>query len=290
MSLSKTDQFIILNGNLLDMTRSGLSPQNRAFLFGDGLFESIKVVNGKPLFVEVHLSRLKEGMEVLQMDMPETFTVESLRKEMTQLLQQCDIEEGGRLRITVYRNAGGFYLPTGTGVSYVIAASKHPINGYELNTEGLVVDLYPDIKKQITAYAPFKTVNAMQYILASIYARKHNLHDALLVNENNHIIESSNSNLFIVSNGVLYTPALTDGCVGGTMRMQIINLALENDLKVYECSLTPQNLLAADEVFLTNAIQGIRWVSAYRMKRYFHKMSNFLLEKLNERARAEVAS
>ena len=82
---------------------------------------------------------------------------------------------------------------------------------------------------------------------------------------------------------MLYTPHLEDGCVGGTMRMQVINSALENEIKVYETSLTPQNLLAADEIFLTNAIKGIQWVGSYRTKRYFHKISDVLIERLNQK-------
>lgn len=289
MTNEKSEQFIILNGKLLDLSKTGLSPHNRAFLFGDGLFESIKVVNGKPLFVNVHFSRLSEGMEALKVELNGRLTAERLRDEIQQLLDHCGIESGGRVRVTLYRNPGGYYLPTSEGFSYVISLTGDAQNKFMLNEEGLVVNLYTAVKKQITPLAYYKTINALNYILASIYAKESNLDDALLVNENDNIIESTNSNLFIVSNGVLYTPAISDGCVGGTMRMQIINLALENNIKVYECSLTPQHVLAADEMFLTNAIQGIKWVSSYRMKRYFHKMSDRLMEKLNEKAQEESA-
>jgi branched-subunit amino acid aminotransferase/4-amino-4-deoxychorismate lyase len=289
MPVSKTDQFIILNGKMLDVTKAGLNPKNRAFLFGDGLFESIKVVNGKPLFVSVHFSRLVEGMKALQIETKSDFTAERLEREIIELSKHCGLTGGGRVRVTLYRNHGGFYLPTGEGFSYVISIISDAVNAFELNKEGLVVNLYTEVKKQITPLSHFKTINCLNYILASIYARSANLDDALLVNEKDHIIESTSSNLFIVSNGVLYTPAVSDGCVGGTMRMQIINLALENNIKVYECSLTPQNLLAADEMFLTNAIQGIKWVSGYRMKRYFHKMSDVLIAKLNAKAQELTA-
>ena len=107
------------------------------------------------------------------------------------------------------------------------------------------------------------------------------LKDVLLINSKGGIIESTNSNLFIVSNVVLYTPPLTDGCVGGTMRMKIINLALENNIKVYECGISPQHILSCDEIILTNAIQGVKWVSSYRTKRYFHKIADKLISFLN---------
>jgi branched-subunit amino acid aminotransferase/4-amino-4-deoxychorismate lyase len=130
----------------------------------------------------------------------------------------------------------------------------------------------------------FKTLNAQLYVMSALYAREKGFDEALLQNSKFSIIEATSSNIFIVSNGVLYTPTLDDGCIAGTMRMNVINLALENKIKVYECTLNPHNLLSADEVFLTNAIRGIEWVVAYKTKRYFNEMSKKLLNILNESA------
>jgi branched-chain amino acid aminotransferase len=82
---------------------------------------------------------------------------------------------------------------------------------------------------------------------------------------------------------VLYTPGLEDGCLAGVMRMTVINLALENGIKVYECSILPQNLLAGSELFLTNAIRGIIWVGGYRTKRYTNEMSRRITDLLNQK-------
>jgi branched-chain amino acid aminotransferase len=141
-----------------------------------------------------------------------------------------------------------------------------------------------DFKKEINKLSVFKTLNCQLYVQAAIYARDKGLDEALIQNSKLSIIESNSSNLFIVSNGVLYTPTLEDGPVAGTMRMNIINLALENKIKVYECTLNPHNLLAADEMFLTNAVRGIEWVVGYRTKRYFNDMSKRLVAVLNESA------
>ena len=130
--------------------------------------------------------------------------------------------------------------------------------------------------KPINELSLHKTLNGAYYIMAALWAGQRGLDDCLLQNERGNIIESSSGNLFIVSNGVLYSPSLADGCVGGVMRAQVINLALANGIKVYECSLNPQNLLAADELFFTNAVRGIQWVGAYRTKRYTHRMSAML--------------
>jgi branched-chain amino acid aminotransferase len=143
--------------------------------------------------------------------------------------------------------------------------------------------LYQDIKKNKNILSNYKTKNGLLFVMAAISAKERELDDVLISNMEGLILESSNSNLFVVSNGVLYTPSLNDGCLAGTMRMQIINLAIQHGIKVYECPILPSNLLVADEVFLTNAIRGIVWVSGYRTKRYFNTISRKLVAYLNEK-------
>ena len=154
-------------------------------------------------------------------------------------------------------------------------------NHFKLNPEGLIVNTYKIMKKSLDQFARFKTLNSLLYVQAAIYAKENKLNDSLILNGEGNIIESSKSNIFIVSNGVLYTPPLEDGCVGGIMRMNIINIAIDNKIKVYECSLKPQNLLIADEVFLTNTINGIEWVRGFQNKRYYHNLSKKIIDILN---------
>ena len=127
----------------------------------------------------------------------------------------------------------------------------------------------------------FKNIHSQIYIQGAIYAQEKNIGDVLILNSDNNIIEATSSNVFLVSGGELYTPKLSSGPVGGVMRATVINLAIEMGIKVFECNLTPQELLKADEVFLTNAVQGIKWVSSYRTKRYFNKTACKLLDAFN---------
>jgi branched-chain amino acid aminotransferase len=117
--------------------------------------------------------------------------------------------------------------------------------------------------------------------MAALSAKANDLDDVFLTDLKGQILETSSCNMFIISNGVLYTPGLDEGCLAGTMRMQVINLAIANGIKVYECAILPQNLMAADEVFLTNAIRGINWVGGYRTKRYQNNISRKLVVLLN---------
>jgi len=155
----------------------------------------------------------------------------------------------------------------------------------ELNEKGIKIDLYEDIKKDINPISAFKTKNGLIYIMAKIKAQELGLDDLLIQNNKMGIIEGGSANLFVVSNGVLYTPSLDLGPLGGTMRMQIINLALEHGIKVYECNISPQNLLVADEVFLTNATRGVIWVEHYRTKQYFNNAAFQFVRFLNEKWR-----
>ena len=146
-----------------------------------------------------------------------------------------------------------------------------------------MVDIYPEMNKSVNILSKYKSINSLLPVMAANFAKKNQLQECFILNAKGKIIETISSNVFIVSNGVLYTPPLEDGCIGGIMRMNVINTAIENGITVYENTLSPQNLLAADEIFLTNAIQGIQWVGGYKSKRYFNKISKKILELINKR-------
>ena len=257
--------------------------RSRAFHYGDGLFESIRVIDGAPLLPRCPLGETDRKCEgVAHQDAPWSWT--GPRSNAFSSTYRPIGIKSGRGRLTVYRDATGHYRPEGNEGAFTIELHPMPDASYTLNDQGLTVDIYPEMRKPVNVLAVHKTLNCQFYIMASLWSRERSLDDCLLQNDRGNIIESSNGNLFIVSNGVLYTPSLSDGCVGGVMRMQVINLALANGIKVYECSLNPQNLLAADELFFTNAIRGIQWVGTYRTKRYTHRMSTTLVDLLAEKA------
>lgn len=273
---------VIYNGKLKSAGTGVIPTSNRAFRLGDGVFESVRIIDGKPCFLDNHLNRLKMGLSALYIDIPENYSFEKMEEQVLDLIKENSIKKGGKVRITVSRSSDGNYRPIDAkGFDYFIEVTPLDSNVFSLNQKGLVVDIYPDLRKQINRLSYYKTLNCQLYIMSSLYAMHNELDDVLITNEADCIIESANSNLFIVSNGVLYTPPLADGCLGGTMRMEVINTALRHEIKVYETTLRPQNLLVADEVFLTNAIQGIQWVSSYRQKRYYHNLSERLVDYLN---------
>lgn len=275
------NKFVIHNGEIKPWDQPVIHVNNRGFCYGDGIFESIRVIEGKPCFLDAHCVRYTESLQVFRMEEPMGLNKDSLGSKIEELANLNGLVSG-RCRLTIYRKSGGFYSPEKNSTGYTIELEELEENNYILNDIGVNTDIYPEMRKAVNMLSVHKTLNAHFYIMAAIWSQSKGLDNCLIQNERGNIIEASNSNLFIVSNSVLYTPALSDGCLGGVMRAQVINAAIKNQIKVYECSLNPQNLLAADELFLTNAIAGIQWVSTYRTKKYVDRMSRQLVEMLNQ--------
>lgn len=275
--------YVNANGTIVENNGGVIHPGNRGHLYGDGLFESIRIIAGKPINIENHIKRLLAGAERLKMRVPSYQDVTFFEERIIEIATKSGVRFGGRCRLHLDRVAGGTYFPESNDTEFLIEVYPLDHDRFELNQRGLEVDINMNLKKQKNPLSNFKTKNGLLYVLAAIEAKEKGIDEYLITNENGGIIESTSSNMFAVSNSILYTPGLDEGCLAGTMRMQIINLALKNNIKVYECTMMPQNLLVADEILLTNAINGIKWVSGYRTKRYQNNMARHLIELLNQK-------
>ncbi len=270
----------LVNGQITGAANLPPAIENRAFLYGDGFFESVRVCSGKPQLTPFHWNRIQSSLKAHKID-GDAWDQSRFEHALLSLCEANGIHQGGRLRLTFFRESGGGYTPLSNQLIWIGEAEKLEDSEYVLNEQGLAVDVYPEMKKSQDPLSNFKNISASIYVHAGLWAQEQALEDALLTNSANQIIESTRSNLFLVSNRVLYTPGLDGGPVGGVMRAAIINLALREGYKVYECNISPQEMLRADELFLTNAIRGIQWVSRYRTKRYFNATSKELIQLLN---------
>ena len=275
------DNYCILNGHLISIYEPSVSFSNRAFRYGDSLFESIRICNNKVMFLRDHITRLKLGMTVLRMNLPAELNTDNIHEFIINLLKHNVHAPNARVRLTVFRNNGGYYTPETNDISFLIE-SEELTTGYELNHKGFWVDIYADIKKSINKLSNIKTGNALMYVMAGIAKQSMKLDECFLINENGTICESISSNIFVVKNGTLYTAPLTEGCVAGVMRKQIMTLATENKILTFESAITSYTLMNGDEVFLTNSINGIQWVGQFKDKFYTNKMAIFFTDKLNQ--------
>lgn len=283
--MNNIERHIILNGEIISGSQPVIFHNNRAFCYGDGLFETMHAFGTEILFAESHFSRLNKGMTALKMEIPGSISKEKICREITRLLNRDKLFGSVCVRLTIFRDSDGYYTPKQNTIGYLIECKPLENDYYQLNQKGLSIDIYYDFQKTPGILSQFKTCNSAVYILAGISAKERGLDDCLVLNNRGAIIESSNSNIFLVRKDIIYTPSLEQGCIDGTMRLQVISLAKSSAIRVEEITITNENvLLDADEIFLTNVISGIRWVMAFRQRRYFNKVAKLLCEKLNAEA------
>lgn len=275
------------NGEFYSDNTALFSADNRAFRYGDSLFETLHTNGTQIQFFNEHIERLTLGMKQLSMEIPENFH-ETIEKNIKKLITKNKSFLGTRIRLSVFRNSGGLYTPTTNSISYLIESSKLDEPKYFLNKKGLKIGLFDSYKKTSNSLSAFKTGNSLPFILAGLHKEEMKWDDCLLINERQNLVESVSSNLFVVKDGVLFTPSVESGAVNGIMREQIIQIALSLGITVYDdCIIKPEQLEEADEIFLSNAIVGIRWVVAYEERRYFNRSAKTLIEELNKKAFAE---
>ena len=274
------------NGKITDSKNSSIAITNRGFNYGDAVFETVKMSNGKLLFWEDHYFRLMSSMRILRMEIPMNFTLEFFEDEVNRLLENNSSLTFARIKIIVYRIGDGLYEPELNDVEYLITIKTLENSIYELNSEDYTVDLYKDNFISPTILSTVKTNNRVLNVLGSIYAKENGYDNCLVLNTNKNVIEALNSNLFIVKDNTVKTPPISDGCLKGVMRKQIIDiLKAIPEYEIIESSISPFELQKADEMFLTNVITGIQPVTNYRKKKYSSKLALELIGKLNLKVR-----
>ncbi|SNR33107.1 aminotransferase class IV [Lutibacter flavus] len=268
---------INFNGYFIEDSKELFNANNRAFKYGDALFETIKVKKSKVLFLEDHYFRLMASMRMLRMEIPMSLTLEFFENEILKTVEENKLENA-RIRFSVFRKDGGLYTPLTNEISYLIEASKLNIAIKEIYT----LDIYKDYYIYSGLLSTLKTTNKITNVLASIYAKENNLDNCVLLNEKKNVVEAINGNIFVIFKNKIKTPALTEGCVKGIMRKKIIELISENnEYSLEETSISPFELQKADEVFITNAIIGIQPVTNYKKSSFNTKITEELAIRLD---------
>lgn len=257
--------FINHNGKLVPPTRPLFTADNRGYRYGDGLFETMKVVNGKIQLAAFHFERLWDGLELIEAGLPSLLTAERLEKEILTLCIKNDCNDLGRVRLSLSRGNGGLY-DGDDQLQYTIEAWPLPETSQQLNENGLVIDIYPHAHKSCDRFANLKSANFLPYVMAARYAKQHKLNDCIVLNQYERVADASIANVFLIQGDTLTTPSLTEGCIKGVMRRKLLQEAPGFGWKVKEAPILLNDLLAADEIFLTNSTNGIRWVKNFRDK------------------------
>ena len=274
-------QLISFNKEYISTDNFRLELSNRAFRYGDGFFETMHA-NGLDIqFVEEHYKRIIKATKILKLNLPDFFSLEFLKNQISGLLTRRKLFQAARIKLTIYRTGEGYYIPNSNSSDILIEAFYLGKGPYELNSEGIIIGIYDEMHKPKSIYSSIKSINAQFYIMAGIFAKENRFDDVLLLNEEGFIIEATSSNIFVVKGKTIITPNLTMGCVEGIMRDQIISIAQQLGYKVLYNNITPKDLLNMDELFLTNAIVGVKYVSGYKNKRFFKRTASKLMHELN---------
>jgi branched-chain amino acid aminotransferase len=256
------------NGAIIEKSDLPSAEIARATMYGDAVFETLKMQEGKLFFIEDHYFRLMAGMRILRMPISMDFTPEFFIEQAERLAEEVAIENG-RLRIQVVRVADGKYTPS-EDQSTVWWMELEELESIEYihSEKGLTVDLFKDHYIQPGLLSTIKSSNSLPYVLGGVYARENNLDAVLMVNDNKMLVEANASNVFVLKGDVLRTAPLEDGALRGVFRKNLLNWGKEIGLQVKEESINPFDLQKADEIWLTNTISGVQWVEKYRKNTY----------------------
>lgn len=252
--------FICFNGEMLKQ-QSLFTTQNRGFRYGDGLFETIKIFRSKIILKEYHFERLFTGLDLLKIIIPDNFTPEKFALKILDLCNLNNCMECARVRLAAYRSEEG-------KVQFVIEANPLNEKTNKLNEEGWTIDIYPFIRKSCDAFANLKSANYLPYVMADLYAKEMNYDECLVLNTENNLCDASKANIFLLVKGEVYTPALHQGCINGVKRRYLIDELKKAGIVTHQRAINEKLLLQADEVFLSNAVNDIRWVKTFKNKTY----------------------
>ncbi|MBW3466332.1 aminotransferase class IV [Arthrospiribacter ruber] len=218
---------------------------NRAFLFGDGLFETMVLRDGFIRFGNFHQERILKGCETLFLDKQDLSDI----KQIQVFLRENGFESGTwRVRWNVYRSGFGKYTPENDSISATLMVSEFvPAVPVKRN-----LAYCSSVRLMHSRWSSCKTLNALPYVMANIERKQKGLDDVILLSQEGFISEGASSNIFWEKDGVFYTPSLKSACVEGVSRRVIIEKLEKMEIEVREGLYLPQELLQADRVFTSN--------------------------------------
>ena len=273
--------YVSINGKIQNADQAAIAIDNRTFRYGIGLFETLLAISNEVQQLSFHWNRLQQGLQLLDFQTPSFFNEAALLKAIQGILNKNKHNKYARIRIQFFANAGGILETQQNTCNYLIETSAIDASICELNENGLVVGIHTLYKKEIDPLSVYKINGRICYAMAAQEAKEKKWNDALVLNSQGNIIESSISNIFWIKDKTVYTPPVSEGCIAGIRRASWISTLNEKGIPIIEMPLSKEMLLEADEVFLTNSIRKIRWVYAIENKIYENTFIRKQILKLN---------
>jgi len=235
-----------------------ISDIRRGFMYGDGVFETMRWSNNQLLFYKSHLSRLHHSMNALKLE-DGNFNDEIFSNSIS-LLNSHNKHSDMRLRLSIFRTGEGLYRTNSRSYSWLLEYENLSNQLYNVNKSGLKVDFSENVKLHPSSYSAYKTLNSLNYILAGIEATDRNVDDLIILNYEDLIVESVSSNVYGFSNDKLFTPQLSSGCIDGIFKGVLKEVLPGLGIELIDSKMTIENLMNCSSVYLSNVITGLQWV------------------------------
>lgn len=252
-----------LNGQLLPALPESFALLQRAAYYGDGLFETIRTFEGQIPFWPLHWERLSNGLSVLGFDIPPEWTETYFEQEIAR-----GSPRNARIRLMVWRAPGGLYLPQNDAPQFLITAEPLQSGAFEWYGAGLEVCLCETVRLPVDSLSGLKSLNGARYVAAAREARAKSADDAIVLNAHGRVCEATGSNVIWLVGDIVFVPPPFDGQINGTFQKMLCTLLRTEGWELREKPCFVEDLLGADEILLTNAVKGIRWVRKFEGKEY----------------------
>jgi branched-chain amino acid aminotransferase len=264
--------FINHNGKFINADEAIVNADNRGFRYGDGLFETMRLEDGQVALHKYHFERLFNGLSILKFQLPTSFTPQFLYDACLHLCIK-NKHANARVRLMLFRGEGGVFDPENHHPNFIIQTWELPTAPLTLNENGLDISFYHDAVKSIDKLSNLKNNNYLPYLMAAIHAKENKWNDCIVLNSKGRICDTSIANIFMLRNKEVFTPALSEGCVAGVMRRSLLEKLPVMGFKVHEQPLEVNELLNAEEIWLTNAVYKLKWVKSLNEKKLGNKIA-----------------
>jgi branched-chain amino acid aminotransferase len=252
--------FISLNGKIIPDTERCISSGDRGFLYGDGIFETLRTYNEEPFKLAEHLERMRCSAEKLRISFE--YTNAEISENITKLLEKNGVQDA-YIRITLSRGEGGSGLQMSDGLSPTILIQVKSFTPYEkkLYEEGMSLIVSRHRRSTTSPICRHKTTNLLTSILLKEEAKDKSANEAIVINTDGDVAECVVSNIFMVNNGSVVTPSLDTNILPGITRRTVLDICQDSGISASEERFKIETLIKADEIFITNSLMEIMPVS-----------------------------
>ncbi len=268
--------YVNLNGRILKEAEAHFPVAAWSLRFGYGLFETMLVQDGRIRLAHYHWERLTRSMETLGWSFPPHFGSSDLEEAVLRTVAHNNMQAACRVRLQLFTGRSGLFDQEPHTSQFLVECMEVQPAALVWNENGLMLGISNSVRKSTDMLANLKTTNTLLYTLAADEAKRHKWNDALILNSHERLAESTIANLFIINGKQVITPPLSEGCIAGTLRRFLI----ENIPGIRESPITSQDLASASEVFLVNAVRGIKWVGEISGVRYQNRLTKEIYESL----------